>query len=159
MTLNSIKQHNLCKMSQQETPSSRNCGLTSLYCSRLVSPCASVFDCWAEEEEKTICDSRLRASSVWWCRSAWSHGVNLSSSSTKRSASLWINNYEGGREERTKGMGGKGEKWIMERKKKLKGLATKENKGSERRQQVKQTKRKRDGENKDVIVENRRKKI
>lgn len=47
----------------------------------------------------------------------------------------------------------------MERKKKLKGLATKENKGSERRQQVKQTKKKRDGENKDVMVENRRKKI
>ena len=53
-------------------------------------------------------------------------------------------------------MGGKGEKWIMERKKKLKGLATKENKGSERRQQVKQTKRKRDGGNKDVMVENRK---
>lgn len=67
----------------------------------------------------------------------------MSSSSTKRSASLWISSYrEGrrGRKERTKGMGGKGEEWIMERNKKLKELATKENKGSERH--VEQTKRK-----------------
>lgn len=77
----------------QEIPSTHDYGLTSLYCSRLFSTCASVFDCWVEEEEKTICDSRLRASSVWRNRSAWSHGVSLSSSSTKRSASPWINSY------------------------------------------------------------------
>lgn len=47
-------------------------------------------------------------------------------------------------------MGERGETWIIERNKKLKELATKENKGSERQQQVEQTKRKEEeGENRE----------
>lgn len=44
--------------------------------------------------EKTICDSRHRANSLWCCFSAQSHGVSRFSFSANRSASLCTKNWE-----------------------------------------------------------------
>jgi len=59
---------------------------------------ASISSAWGSVE-KTIWDSRLRASSLWCCLSAQSHGVSLFSFSANRSPPRFTRNYRGVRRE------------------------------------------------------------
>lgn len=66
-----------------------------LYCTSLRSRAAysASIPSASGAREKTICDSRHRANSLWCCFSAQSHGVSRLSFSANRSASLCTRNW------------------------------------------------------------------